>query len=104
MPGLVSLQGSYGPPVPSINKPFEKFTVYLLTKLFTLKKIVCLLLYVINAVTTELMIPLLMKPTVSFDVSSTGKMYVGKTQGISLELKFGHSNVAFPNVNGTEGR
>ena len=40
-----------------------------------------MLLYVINAVTTELTIPCLMKPTVSFDVRNTGKMYVGKTQG-----------------------
>ena len=45
-----------------------------------------MLLYVINAVMTELMRLLLMKPTASFDVRNTEKN-LWKTQAISSQLE-----------------
>ena len=53
------------------------------------QKLVCMLLYVINAVITELMRLLLMKPIVSFDVRNTEKNLcnTGKTQAISSQLE-----------------
>ena len=67
-----------------------------------LKTIICMLLYVIHVVPTELMIPLLPKLTVSFDARNAGKNLCSTetTQEISSESKCGHPDVAFPKMNG----
>ena len=63
-----------------------------------LEKLVCMLLYVINAVMTELMRLLLMKPTASFDVRNTEKNY-GKHRQYHLSW-----NVTWQYMNKNERR